>query len=331
MMVINMVSTNKFLNSLLVCACAIGISSCSKTPEGVLNQEEMASLMADIHMGEAVIDYNYSTFPNDSTRKMLKQSIYLAHGVDQEIVDTSFVWYGNHIEDYIKVYDRAIEIIQDRQRDYVNASNSQITIAGDSVEVWNGPRHVIVNNRIPASFITFNVRPDSIWQNGDVYMLSYKTISNSQPVKSKLLVDYSDGSTSYVDKIVNEKSKNLLRIQVDSTLTPLRVYGYINIPANQQSYYEVDSIALTRMRKNLFEKSYMINTVFRNGIIKPQEPSDDSVDNNVMINNTTGNQTEHTPSDDVIRSSHSERRISGNNAEKNTGIIQRQKSSQQAL
>ena len=56
MMVINMVSTNKFLNSLLVCACAIGISSCSKTPEGVLNQEEMASLMADIHMGEAVID-----------------------------------------------------------------------------------------------------------------------------------------------------------------------------------------------------------------------------------------------------------------------------------
>ena len=75
----------------------------------------------------------------------------------------------------------------------------------------------------------------------------------------------------------------------------------------------------------------MINNVFRNGIIKPQEPSDDSVDNNVMINNTTGNQTEHTPSDDVIRSSHSERKMSSSNAEKNSGIIQRQKSSQQAL
>ena len=45
--------------------------------------------MADIHMGEAVIDYNYSEFPNDSTRKMLKQSIYDAHGVDASTVDTS--------------------------------------------------------------------------------------------------------------------------------------------------------------------------------------------------------------------------------------------------
>lgn len=322
---------NKHLNGLLAaCACAICLSSCSRTPDGVLNQEEMASLMADIHMGEAVIDYNYSTFPNDSTRKMLKQSIYLAHGVDQEIVDTSFVWYGNHIEDYIKVYDRTIEIIQDRQRDYVNASNSQITIAGDSVEVWNGPRHVIVNNNIPTTLITFNVRPDSTWQNGDVYMLSYKLINSTNPVKGKLLVDYSDGSTSFVDQAVSEHSKNLLRIQVDSTLTPLRVYGYINLPVNRQSYYEVDSIALTRMRKRLFDRSFMINNVFRNGI-KPQEKRlyDETENDSDIDDNTTT--TQLSSSYVANKATHTERILPHNKAGNNTGIIQRQKTTKQTL
>ncbi|MDE5941587.1 MAG: DUF4296 domain-containing protein, partial [Muribaculaceae bacterium] len=241
------------------------VASCNKTPDNVLDQEEMALLMADIHTGEAVIDYNYSMFPDDSTRKVLKQSIFRAHGVDQETVDTSFVWYGNHIEEYIKVYDRTIEIIQDRQRDFARANNAQITIAGDSVEVWNGPRHIVVSNNTPMRYIPFSLVPDSTWQKGDVYMLSCKPINMQQGVNGKLLVDYSDGSTRYTDNTLTEKAKNVLRLQVDSTLTPSRVYGYLELPA-ANSTYEVDSIALTRMRKNITGRTYYSYKVFRNGI-----------------------------------------------------------------
>ena len=45
------------------CAATALLTSCEKAPDNVLGREEMASLMADIHMGEAVIDYNYSAFP----------------------------------------------------------------------------------------------------------------------------------------------------------------------------------------------------------------------------------------------------------------------------
>ena len=105
----------RFLRLIMPLAITVSATSCRHTPEGVLEQEEMAQLMADIHMGEALVDFNYSTYPNDSTRKMLKQSIYAAHKVTAEEVAPSLEWYGKHIEDYITVYDRTLEIIQQRQ------------------------------------------------------------------------------------------------------------------------------------------------------------------------------------------------------------------------
>ena len=88
----------------------IFVSGCKKTPDWIIQPEEMAQLMADVHTAEAVVDYNYSSFPTDSTKQALKQSVFAAHGVSSEQVDTSLVWYGNNIEQYIKVYDRTLDI-----------------------------------------------------------------------------------------------------------------------------------------------------------------------------------------------------------------------------
>lgn len=246
--------------------------ACRKTPDGILNQEEMASLMADIHMGEAIIDYNYSLFPNDSTRKMLKQSIYLKHGVDQAVVDSSFVWYGNHIEDYIKVYDRTIEILQDKQRDFASATNAQITIAGDSVEIWFGPRHVIVNSKLPSNIVSFNIEPDSTWQNGDIYLLSYKAINSQVQINGKLSVDYTNGTSAYADVSTTNKNRNLFKLELDSTLTPTRLYGYLEFPVNSNATYEIDSLSLTRVRHYLMGRTYIPQKTFKNGIATPLQP-----------------------------------------------------------
>ena len=149
---------------------------CKKTPKGIIGQEKMAELMADIHIGEAIVDFNYSAFPDDSTRLVLKQSIYAAHNVTEEEVDSSFSWYGHHIEDYIKVYDRTIELIEAKQK-RLAASNMQVSVAGDSVDVWTGPRPLLVSPDMPSRILTFNILPDSTWKKGDVYTLYYKPIN----------------------------------------------------------------------------------------------------------------------------------------------------------
>lgn len=273
-------------NVLSILLLALTTTACKKTPEYVLGQEEMASLMADIHTGEAVIDFNYAKFPNDSTRKMLKQSIYEAHGVTAETVDTSFVWYGNHIEEYIKVYDRTIEILKERQQDFASATSAQIAISGDSVAVWHGPQRVIVHENMPSRVITFSLIPDSTWQNGDIYTLRYKPVNGIGDIETRLLVDYADGVTGYIDQPVSTRQPNIMQIQVDSTMTPLRLYGYLAFSPAKNTAFEVDSISLTRQRMNLVSGYYGRPNIFRTSAAPEEEPDTTSiqtVDTNVPV------------------------------------------------
>lgn len=252
-----------FIAGGILCA---GISSCERTPENVMGKEAMASLMADLHMGEAVIDMEYSLFPNDSTRKALKQSIYTAHGVDQAMVDTSFSWYGHHIEKYIEVYDRTIEIIQERQRNLASSISSQIAIAGDSVAIWTGPGHILVSDKVPSRILTFDFEPDSTWQNGDIFMLRYLPVNQTGPIESRILVDYDNGLTGYITETQSTpRGVTEQRIQVDSTYVPTRVYGYISFPDNEGSY-EIDSISVVRMRHYVMPHAYLSHRKFTYGV-----------------------------------------------------------------
>ncbi len=287
---------------------AVGISSCKKTPEGVIGEEDMAQLMADVHMGEAVVDFNYSQFPSDSTRKALKQSIYAMHGVTAEQVDTSFVWYGNHIEEYIKVYDRTIDIIEERRRNYTSATNAQISASGDSILVWEGPQRLLVSKRMPSHIVHFEVQPDSTWRNGDMYILSYKLINSSAPVVSRLLVDYADGTTSYVDDVVVRNDHGTLKLPVDSALTPVRLYGFMKFEPEQNTAYEVDSMSLSRLRRELCRNVVIRPKTFDYGI-KPELNADDENESIGMmeadVNSMNGVHTRRAATSVQHRQSHS--------------------------
>ena len=44
-------------------------SNCSSTPDEVLPQEKMAQLLADIHIGESIVDAERTKYYNDSLKK----------------------------------------------------------------------------------------------------------------------------------------------------------------------------------------------------------------------------------------------------------------------
>ena len=53
----------KLLSSALAC---IALCACNKVPSEVIQPEEMALLMADVHTGEAVVELNWDQFRSDS-------------------------------------------------------------------------------------------------------------------------------------------------------------------------------------------------------------------------------------------------------------------------
>lgn len=236
---------------LMVAAALLGalLGGCRKQPDGVLSQEDMALVVADLHIADGVTSLNYSEFPTDSARQALKQSVLAAHGVSQQQLDTSFMWYGAHLDKYMEVCDRVIEILEERQSNIAAGASAQIAMAGDSVELWPNARHIVGTPRMLSRILTFRIDPDTNWRPGDIYTLQYKVINARNRVASRILADYSDGTTAYRDEPGTSQGVATSRIQLDSTRTPERVYGYILLDPDQRDYFHLDSISLVRTRR----------------------------------------------------------------------------------
>jgi hypothetical protein len=235
-----------------LCALALVTGACNRVPSYVIQPEEMAQLMADIHIGEAVVDYNRASYTTDSAKLVLKQSIYAKHGVTPEQVDTSFDWYGHNIGRYMDVYDRTIEILDARLSETGNriAAEASMSIAGDSVDVWANSRFITISKRLPSNFVVFNINKDQNWESGDSYTWRVKFANNSQSAHWGIVTEYTDGSSEFINTTITGDGWREISLFTDSLLNAKRIYGYLEVNPEGDRNVWLDSIALVRNRLN---------------------------------------------------------------------------------
>ncbi len=247
---------NGILTALLAIVLLMASAACSRRPSGVMSKEDLAQLMADIHTGESVIQANSRKFPDDSTKRAFLQSIYAAHGVTREEVDSSLRWYGYNIERYMEVYDRTVEILKDRlekAQDLAGSSADGLmeintAMSGDSVDVWPGIRWRRFSKSMPNDMITFLLQSDQYWERGDVYTLRSKTLDNRGPVTYTITAEYGDGRMEYVTRTMSGDGWHDLQLVLDSARQAQKVYGVISYtPVNGEVAF-IDSISLMRTR-----------------------------------------------------------------------------------
>lgn len=235
------------------------LTCCKRTPEGVLPQEKMAELIADIHVGESVAEATPGSFPNDSTKRALRQAIYARHGLTPEQAEASLRWYGYNMERYIEVYDRAIEILNERMRDAellagTSGSNpastpqNNLTLEGDSVDVWNGITFRPFSSELLSNVIPFSMLHDINWEKGDIYYLRSKLTGNSGPVVFTVAIDYDDGSKETFSNRMIGDGWHDVSFGLDTVRTARQIYGTISyqVPDGETAY--IDSVSLTRAR-----------------------------------------------------------------------------------
>lgn len=242
----------KAMHILPVAATAVLAVACSETPGNVLPPEKMSSLLADVYRGEAVIEFNHAKYSNDSLKKVVKQSVLMAHNVDQATFDSSMVWYGHNIEEYIKVCDRAVEILEAEAEAIPDDPQglNQMLVAGDSAQVWPMSSFYHITENTPARYITFRLTPDDNWEKGDEYTLSFKLINMRSAVNSTLATDYTDGRSERVTATADGDGWTRSVLRLDTARTAGVIYGFIEFdPANGEHIY-VDSISLVRTRMN---------------------------------------------------------------------------------
>ncbi|MDE6310161.1 MAG: DUF4296 domain-containing protein [Muribaculaceae bacterium] len=240
------------LYTLVIATFLLIIAACDSTPDKVLPKDKMADVMADMYVAESVADVNRTKFytgGSDSLRKVLKQSILQRHGITQEDLDSSLMYYGRNLDKYVEVHDLIVEKLEQRmsQADAAMARAAG-SMAGDSVDTWPGAPEVIISQRSPQQMLTFVLTPDDNWEKGDQYVWSIKTLNMRLPGHWTLAVDYPEGITEYAHAQFQGEGLNQLRLITDSTRIPTRIYGSLTTNPAQGEIIYLDSISLTRKR-----------------------------------------------------------------------------------
>lgn len=239
--------------------CLLVLTGCSSVPDGVLPPGKMASLLADMEIGESVVESDPSSWRSDSLKMVLRQSIYERHGVTSEEVDSSLAWYGAHVEKMPEVYDRVIEILDKRVREAREAGVGKIDIAsaspvtqdGDSVDIWPLDRTWMFSpRRRAADIITFAIERDRNFETGDSYVLRYRLSGGDASTRATLAAQYSSGISDYVVSSSSAaRGWQNLTLSVDSATTTSSVFGAIAVTPSGRGAVIVDSVSLVRLHQ----------------------------------------------------------------------------------
>ncbi len=238
--------------AILIAICFV---ACKDVPEGILDEEQMALLMADLHKAEAVAETS-GTFEGDSAKRALKQSVYARHGLTTEQAEQSFRWYGYNMEKYVEVYDRTIELLntelqlaEEKAGSAANATfGESLALEGDSVDVWNGNRMRRFSATMPSDLMAFNLKVDPNWENGDIYTFRTKIIDNQRMASFSIAVDYQDGTHEYMSSNMMGDGWHEVRFVLDSARTARDIYGAFHYAAVDGEVAYVDSVSLIRTR-----------------------------------------------------------------------------------
>jgi hypothetical protein len=244
---------NSIKTHITLALSAVALMACNKVPDNVIQPDEMAELMADIHTAESVVEMNYGSYATDSAREELKQAILQKHGVTQADLDTSFMWYGSHLDKYMDIYDEVNEILQRRldHNQALETAQASLSVSGDSVDVWAMPRRYIYTDRLPAKYMTFKLEADTNWVSGDSYTWRVKLFNSVNTAKWGIVASYADGSVEVLNEQFSGSGWQQLKFQTDSTRKAVGVRGYLELtaPSNATATY-VDSVQLVRNRLN---------------------------------------------------------------------------------
>lgn len=223
--------------------------SCGKVPSYVIDLDDMAAVLADIHVGESVIELNRKDYRTDSLRMLMKQSILDRHGVTPQQFDTSMWWYSHNISQYIELYDKTINNLERRIAETGNRIAAEnVSLAGDSVDVWPSARTISFGRRSPSQYITFSLGADDNWEHGDYYTWRGKFINNNDASTWVLAAQYTDGTSEFISSNISGDGWHEINFIADSTRTADRIFGYFKAESRGETTLWVDSLMLIRNR-----------------------------------------------------------------------------------
>ena len=248
-----MIKMRRFTQQTIIVAMAFLAIACNLVPDYVIQPDEMAELMADIRLADAVVKINDDDYVNYASKYALRKAVFDRHGITQQQFDTSLVWYGHNLGKYQDITKQSIDILEARMVK-VNAlvRGSAMSVAGDSVNIWDAPSSYAFTQRSPSKIISFSYDSDRNWESGDIYTWRVRFIVPPRSAEWVITTEYDDGTveTATNNLSSNDATSQKLSFFMDSTRVATHISGWMRFDVDVNKPSVVDSVGLIRCRKS---------------------------------------------------------------------------------
>ena len=236
------------------------LTACHHVPEEVIPPGKMEDLLVDIHTSEGLMEIEYTLFNTPEKKEAARKAILQKHKVTEEQFDTSLVWYGKHLDDYIKIYDRVIERLKaqdDALRAEIEAGEMQtLTRPGDTVNIWKQENYFTLQPGLLQGILTFNIAVDENFQIQDEFVLRLNVMAfpryEAAPLQVLLGVEHTNDSIRYVTGEISKNGWAEFTLSSDSIIPIRQVFGNIVLTSagdrKKQEIY-LDPVQLIRIHQ----------------------------------------------------------------------------------
>ncbi len=209
----------------MLAACAPSL------PPGILSKDDMEDILYDMHIAQAMYDSREGGISDATDLVALRSSVLKKHEVEEAMWDSSFNYYCRNSRDMYEIYQSLDERVE---RNVVALGGK---VAGrqdedaDTANVWNAEPSFLLTHQAPYNLYTFEIEPDSTFEDGDRITLQYDVQfifqDGKRDVAAFLAVYYANDSVATKVEHTNHEGHGVLTIEnTENRLHVKKIKGY---------------------------------------------------------------------------------------------------------
>lgn len=215
----------------------LAVACTPSVPSGVLSKGEMEDVLYDMHMAQSIYERHQDGIDTGADLLALRASVLKEHGIDKAEWDSSFNYYCRNSRDMYEIYQSLSNRIENNIVALGGKVDGMQGAEADTANVWNGESSFILMHQAPYNLYTYEIQPDSTFEDGDRITLQYDAQfifqDGMRDIASVLVVYFDNDSIATTTTHTNYDGHGVATINNDvDRLHITKIKGYFLLVQN---------------------------------------------------------------------------------------------------
>ncbi len=241
--------------------------------KSIVSSREMEDILYDYHLADAMTQQSQGGYAQNAVA--YRAAVLKKYDVTQSEFDSSMVYYMRHTDELHTIYLHVSDRMQE-EADKVGASSSGgVTAQGDSADVWNGEKSIVLIPNEPFNLYSFDLKTDTTFHKGDLLILNFKSdfIFQDGMRDGVALLSVTLGNDSIASSVthISSSMSSTLQIMDNDSLGIKRIRGFFLLTKNDNANSSSTTLQLMSIHNIHLIR---VHPTKRRGPSAPVTPSD---------------------------------------------------------